>query len=1149
MATAPSTTHTAAGQQHSLDEFIEIQVRKTQNCVRLVDVVSAMMTIGAMILAYLLVGTVLDHWIFPGGLSTGGRVIAFMGLAAGVVAFVVRTVLPHLRSRINPVYAADTIERAAPSLQNSLINFLLLRRSHIGVPEVVYRGLEQQTASQLARVSAEATVDRSRMIRTAYVLIGLFVAVAVYTMFSPKSLFPSAGRVFAPWADIAAVTRVEIKNVKPGDDEVVLATQTRVSCLVRGLREDEQVKLIYSSADGQAVGVEIAMFCNGGELAHSCLLPANTAGLSHDVTYRIEAGDCVTKTYGITVVDAPTFRVTNVEYHYPAYTELETRRIDGVGDIKAIDGTDVVIRAEASQGIAQANIHLEGLRQHSRSMTFEGRAAVHRLELRRKIVGDDSIPELTAYQLQFETLHGNANQNPVRHRIVIKRDMPPMVEIVSPSQPDRDVPADSNAYIQVRAFDPDFRISGIRIVGRKDGRPIFDEDLLQHKDGKKPLDGAQRATFLFKPDRYGLKAGDVVEYQAVAFDNKTPAPNRGESEEKRLRITKPQGVESTDTDDDKPENQDQQGEDQHAADASEKKGGRQGSGGGGEQSDDQKGDTGGQGGDTKSPDTKQDAEQQGGEAKGDGQNSDGGGDQSSESSDTAGGNSGQNNSSQDDSNNNDKPGARGDQTADRSQDAEPQTDAPAGDDGENQPPNEQIDNDGDAFQKVLDHLGDREDKPKKPGDSESETSDKSRDGQQGDKTARRDDSSKGTAGESSNTGSDSGGEDGGGQQADNSSTEDGQKQNARPDNQPGDEKKPNDTDSKDNESAAAARKSPMDGGGGKGNAGEKPPAPPEGQSNPREKSGEQSRSPNDKGEPMDSSTSERESNSAQGNEGSKSGQGEEGGGQKSPQQGEGAEGSNTPSDTGGNTSQERGKGDNSTKSGDDTFSKTPTGNPSNTPGDASQRRNGEQGDSSGKQQSSDQSNDQEGPKNDSGQADESQNGREGQGRPGSQTGGNGRRGDSEGDTTPEGDRRPANSSNQPNEEPDAGADDANLDYAREKTDLVLEYLQDQLDNGGIDKELKNKFGWTDEQFREFVRRHNDLRHRKGNDGDGAEDDFNESLRSLGLKRPKSQVRTGAPAEEKAAELRDFNRIKFPNELQEYREGFDAFRQPSRRGTP
>ena len=161
--------------------------------------------------------------------------------------------------------------------------------------------------------------------------------------------------------------------------------------------------------------------------------------------------------------------------------------------------------------------YLEGLRQHSRSMTFEGRAAVHRLELRRKIVGDDSIPELTAYQLQFETLHGNANQNPVRHRILIKRDMPPMVEIVSPSQPDRDVPADSNAYIQVRAFDPDFRISGMRIVGRKDGRLIFDEDLLQHKARKKPLEGAQRATFLFKPGRYGLKAGDVVEYRPATF--------------------------------------------------------------------------------------------------------------------------------------------------------------------------------------------------------------------------------------------------------------------------------------------------------------------------------------------------------------------------------------------------------------------------------------------------------------------------------------------------------------------------------------------------------------------------------------------------------------------------------------------------------
>jgi hypothetical protein len=1146
MATAPSPTQ-AATRPQALDEFIESQVRKTQNCVRLVEVVSAMMTVGAMTLAYLLLGTILDHWFFHGGLSVGGRIAAFLVLLACIVAYVARTVLPHVRSRINPVYAASTIERASPSLKNSLINFLLLRRSHVGVPEVVYRGLEQQTAAQLSRVSAEATVDRSRMMRIAYVLIGLFVAVALYTVLSPKSLFPSAGRVFAPWADISAVTRVEIKNVKPGDDEAVLSTQIRVSCEVRGLKEGEQVKLVYSSTNQQSVNIEIPMFRENGELAHSCLLPDESVGLEHDLSYRIVAGDCVTQSYQITVVDAPTIQVTSVEFHYPAYTELESRRVDGVGDIKAIDGTEVIIRAEASQDIARANMHLEGIREQSHPMTFEGRAAVHRLKLRRKVVGDDSIPELTAYRLQFETPRGNTNQNPVRHRILIKRDRPPMVEIVVPMQPERDVAANSDVYIQVRAFDPDFRLSGMRLVGRKDGRTIFDEDLLRHKDKSKQLEGAQRATFLFKPSRYGLKAGDVVAYQAVAFDNKTPTPNRGESDEKRLRITEPLGADVANPKDDQKDKQDQRGDDQNPAGSSDDQGekdGQQGAGGGGEQSDDKKGDTGGQGGESDASDANQDASQQGDKPKGDGHNSDNPSDQPMEPSDSADGNSGQDSDPKADPTNKSEPGAKGDQNSDGSKSDQPK-DGSQAENSDGQQSDEQVDSDGDAFQELLDHLRETANKTKKPGDSESQPSDKPTDGQEGDQTAKRDDSSKGTAGESNETGSDSGGEDGGGKQSDNSSAENGDKQNPKPDNQPGDEKKPGDMSNEDNESAAGARKDPMEGGGGKGNAGEKPPAPPEGKGNPREKTGEKSQSPNDKGEPMDSSTSDRDSNSAQGNEGSKSGQGEEGGGQKSPQQGEGSEGSNTPSDTGGNTSQDQGKGDNSTKPGDDALSETPTGNPSDTPGDASQSRDGKQGQSSGDQKSSDQSNGDDGSMDDPGQQNDAQNGRDGQGQAGSKAKGNGRRGDSEGDASPTDDRSPGDTDAQVNEAPDAAADEANVEYAREKTDLVLEYLEDQLDNGGVDEELKNKFGWTDEQFREFVRRHNQLRQRaqrEGDDGKGAREDLNDSLRSLGLRRPKSQVRTGTPTEEKAPELRDFNRVRFPSELQEYQEGFDAFRK-------
>ncbi len=107
---------------------------------------------------------------------------------------------------------------------------------------------------------------------------------------------------------------------------------------------------------------------------------------------------------------------------------------------------------------------------------------------------------------------------------------------------------------------------------------------------------------------------------------------------------------------------------------------------------------------------------------------------------------------------------------------------------------------------------------------------------------------------------------------------------------------------------------------------------------------------------------------------------------------------------------------------------------------------------------------------------------------------------------------------------------------------MLDYLQDQLDRGGVDEELKRRFGWTDQQFADFVRRYGDLRRRAAADdpqGRAAEEELAEVLRSLGLRRPSAEVRTGRPATDKAEGLQQAGRSAPP---QEYEEQFEAFRQ-------
>ena len=71
-----------------------------------------------------------------------------------------------------------------------------------------------------------------------------------------------------------------------------------------------------------------------------------------------------------------------------------------------------------------------------------------------------------------------------------------------------------------------------------------------------------------------------------------------------------------------------------------------------------------------------------------------------------------------------------------------------------------------------------------------------------------------------------------------------------------------------------------------------------------------------------------------------------------------------------------------------------------------------------------------------------------------------------------------------------------LDYAKQATSLVLEYLKDQQDNP--DKELLEELNLSADDLREMIRRYDELM-KKAAESDEAQHELEETLRSLGLK--------------------------------------------------
>ena len=1165
--------------------YIEDQLERTSSEVRLIELSISVLTLCVATLSYLLVLGILEHWFIAGGLSTVTRTLLLIGLVASLIFYARRRLFPYLRYRISLAYAAHTIEQSEPRLKNSLLNFLFLRRQKKGVSHVVLRGLEQQAATGLSRVSADLSVERKRLTHLGIVVIAIISFGALYTIFSPKSLAPEVGRMLLPWADIDAATRVRIENVQPGSKKVTLRSKVNVSAEIKGLREGEPVAVVFSSAGGGAVDRRLPMHADSGSENYARQIAESEGGIVSDLTYHIEAGDAVSKEYQLEVIPAPSFQVQSVEYQYPPYTGLESRTVREVGDVRAIEGTRVGVNAKSTGEIAVATLHLggnrDGLKGRTLRMEVNGNRAAGQFTLRRKQVDSDSIPEYSTYHLSLKTPSGDVNENKVRHQISILRDQPPVVEILTPQESAVEVREDDALSFEVRGRDPDFRLTELWLVGHQGERERFKIDLLgRSKRIGEPLRAVHRETTRFIPRDWGLRAGETVSVFAVAIDNKQPHANRSETSSLQVRILPPlpgsqqeKSSPSADRNGESSPEQNQTDESDGQSESREQEktesdGGQQ-DGGGESAGEDSTGsgnasgqEQGGQsetnnqsGGGQSNQQNKSEGDSESG--SGQSSNAQGSGEQSGQSPSTpeSGEERGKSSSNRGDSpgepqeedqgssaeqsaekseaNGNTSPSSAGNQQPQNSEQS-PGEGARAGErSGAETKENSKVDNDGDAFEQLNEII---QEKSTRDGQSSSNASDNSSTSQtpspgtedaqdkstdksstdgekQGASSSSKQDSAEQAQSEQAQNEQDSGKASDGGSEPNPEQKREGTGQRDRIG-----ESNKNASSETERSSDAAAEASRDEAGGGTGNTGEEPPPPGEGLGQDRRKSGSTQQDSQQEEEPSDGGVSKRDSDSAQGQEGSRHGKGQEGGGQQSQQEGEGAAGANTPADAGKGSAAEPGQGESGSEAGSNEQSgqsEQPTGQSGTQPGKGSR----------------------------AGPADSASNDTS-QGKSGSASSTPSQQ--SEAGTPPPQDGGGGGLGSQKPEELDGlnepGADNANLEYAKETTDLVLDYLEKQLDQGGIDEDLKKKFGWTDREFTDFVRRYRNLKQEAqlpGKAGEKAKSKWGTVLRSLGLTPPQRDARTTSAQVDRKTGLRESGRSLPPQEDQNR---FDAFRR-------
>ena len=523
--------------QHSYadaDEFIQYQLEKARSRIKATDLLTAGVLAGLLLVGYVLIFTLLDHWVIDGGFGAWTRAIVLAMILILCAAILFRYVLRPWFRRIHPLYAARMLDRSSQQLQGSLLALVDLQAAGHKSDAAIHRTLEKRAAITLAGVHVDEAIDRRLLTRMGTGLFIITLITCVYAVLSPKSI--SLLRPFT-LVKTSVATRTVIEAVQPGNAFVPAGSDVEFVVDLAGVIPAE-VRVLFSTSDRRFVDEPLTMRTTDDEHRFRILMVGDgDRGIRQDLTYRIEAGDATSEIYSITVEQPPTARVTEIHYVYPAYMSLP-ERTDSTGAIEAWEDTTLTLHAESSEPVREAVLQMSDNNAFSvRGEELQMAIDSTKLSVNWKLTHreDGTFPKF--YRIQVTDPEGQKDSEPVVYPVDIRRDQPPALKLIDPTR-DLQVAANAIVPLLVEAEDPDFLLRSVTLHYAVNGKLIQPSEVL--------LDAFQTGltkrwtgTWEFHLNPLNLSPGDVVTFHLEARDNRPPLGNQSRTGDLNLQITAP----------------------------------------------------------------------------------------------------------------------------------------------------------------------------------------------------------------------------------------------------------------------------------------------------------------------------------------------------------------------------------------------------------------------------------------------------------------------------------------------------------------------------------------------------------------------------------------------------------------------------------
>ena len=200
------------------DEYIQYKLQKARRRIKWADLLTAGLLAAVVLIGYVLVFTVLDHWVVSGGFSPWIRAIGLAVVCIACLGILIRYVAIPWAKTIHPLYAARVLDSSDGGIKGALVSLIDLNagKGQSGSNQVsasVRSVMEKRAAVSLADVNVDEAIDQRWLMKLGIALFVLVVLTSIYAVASPKSI-----NLLRPLsvANSAVATETRILKVVPG---------------------------------------------------------------------------------------------------------------------------------------------------------------------------------------------------------------------------------------------------------------------------------------------------------------------------------------------------------------------------------------------------------------------------------------------------------------------------------------------------------------------------------------------------------------------------------------------------------------------------------------------------------------------------------------------------------------------------------------------------------------------------------------------------------------------------------------------------------------------------------------------------------------------------------------------------------------------